>query len=112
MATKVKTLRLPEDVIVIVEGFPGDSFTDKFVSAVRLLGCDREMLEKQIKDLEHERQRKYTALADMGKLMRKRDDIQRGLDDVAWRLSEVSRMCRAVEGVVSEWTSPDTSNSK
>lgn len=112
MATKVKTLRLPEDVIVTVDGFPGESFTDKFVSAVRLLGRDREMLERQVKILECQRLKKYLALADMDKLMRKRDDIQRGLDDVAWRLSEVSRMCRVVEGVVSEWTSSDTSNSK
>ena len=112
MATKVKTLRLPEDIIVTVEGFPGESFTDKFVSAVRLLGRDREMLERQVEILECQRLKKYLALADMDKLMRKRDDIQRGLDDVAWRLSEVSRMCRVVEGVVSEWTSSDTSNSK
>lgn len=112
MATKVKTLRLPEDVIVTVEGFPGESFTDKFVSAVRLLGRDREMLKRQVEILECQRLKKYLALADMDKLMRKRDDIQRGLDDVAWRLSEVSRMCRVVEGVVSEWTSSDTSNSK
>lgn len=112
MATKVKTLRLPEDVIVTVEGFPGESFTDKFVSAVRLLGRDREMLERQVEILECQRLKKYLALADMDKLMRKRDDIQRGLDDVAWRLSEVSRMCRVVEGAVSEWTSSDTSNSK
>lgn len=112
MATRVKTLRLPEDVIETVEGFPGDSFTDKFVSAVRLLGRDREKLEKQLKELEHERQQKYAALADMGKLLRKRDDIRRGLDDVGWRLSEVSRMCRAVEGVVQDWTSSDTSYNK
>lgn len=112
MATKVKTLRLPEDVIVTVEGFPGDNFTEKFIYMARLIGRNRQELERQVKILECQRLKKYLALADMDKLMRKRDDIQRGLDDVAWRLSEVSRMCRVVEGVVSEWTSSDTSNSK
>ena len=38
MATRVKTLRLPEDVIETIEQFPGESFTDKFVTAARLLG--------------------------------------------------------------------------
>lgn len=112
MATRVKTLRLPEDVCQTIEQFPGENFTEKFVAAVRLLGRDREKLEKQLRDMEHERQLQYAALADMSKLMRKRDSIQRSLDDVSWRLSEVSHMCKAVEGVVSDWTSSDTSNSK
>ena len=38
LATKVKTLRLPEDVCQTVESFPGENFTEKFVAAARLLG--------------------------------------------------------------------------
>ena len=93
MATRVKTLRLPEDVIEIVEGFSGDSFTDKFVSAVRLLGRDRENLERELHDLELERQQKLLRLADLGKLCRKRDSIQRSLDEICWKMSGLAKAC-------------------
>ena len=110
MATRVKTLRLPEDVIETIETFPGESFTDKFVAAARLLGRDREKLVKQLDDLEQERQQKAARLADMSKLLRKRDSIQRALDEISWRMSEVSHTCKNVQGVASEWASSDTSN--
>ena len=48
MATKVKTLRLPEDVCQTVESFPGENFTEKFVAAARLRGRDRERLIKAV----------------------------------------------------------------
>lgn len=110
MATQVKTLRLPEDVVALIEQFPGDSFSGKFISAARLLGRDREVLEKQLRDLEQERAKQYAALADMDKLLRKRDGIQRTLDDVSWRLSEASRMCKNMESILAHWPPQDTSN--
>lgn len=55
MATKVKTLRLPEDVCQTVESFPGENFTEKFVAAARLLGRDRERLIKENAILEEKR---------------------------------------------------------
>ena len=64
VATKVKTLRLPEDVIETIEQFPGENFTDKFIAAVRLLGRDREKLVKQLDDLEHDRQQKLARIAE------------------------------------------------
>ena len=93
MATTVKTLRLPPDVIDTIEGFPGDSFTEKFVSAARLLGRDRERLEKELHDLEQERQQKLLRLADLGKLSRKRDSIQRSLDEISWKMSDLAKAC-------------------
>ena len=110
MATRVKTRRLPEDVIETIETFPGESFTDKFVAAARLLGRDREQLEKSLRDMEQQRARQYAALADMDKLLRKRDGIQRTLDDVSWRLSEASQMCKNMESILSHWPPQDTSN--
>lgn len=93
MATTVKTLRLPPDVIDTIEGFPGDSFTEKFVSAARLLGRDRQRLEKELRDLEQERQQKLLCLADLGKLSRKRDSIQRSLDEISWKMSDLAKAC-------------------
>lgn len=93
MATTVKTLRLPPDVIDTIEGFPGDSFTVKFVSAARLLGRDRQRLEKELHDLEQERQQKLLRLADLGKLSRKRDSIQRSLDEISWKMSDLAKAC-------------------
>ena len=93
MATTVKTLRLPPDVIDTIEGFPGDSFTEKFVSAARLLGRDRQRLEKELHDLEQERQQKLLRLADIGKLSRKRDSIQRSLDEISWKMSDLAKAC-------------------
>lgn len=93
MATTVKTLRLPPDVIDTIEGFPGDSFTEKFVSAARLLGRDRQRLEKELHDLEQERQQKLLRLADLGKLSRKRDSIQRSLDEISWKMSDLAKAC-------------------
>ena len=112
MATTVKTLRLPLDVIDTIEGFPGDSFTEKFVSAARLLGRDRQRLEKELHDLEQERQQKLLRLADIGKLSRKRDSIQRSLDEISWKMSDLSRVCTATCGTAQQVLQADTSNSK
>ena len=71
MATKVKTLRLPEDVCQTVESFPGENFTEKFVAAARLLGRDRERLIKENAILEEKRKQQYVKLCDMDKLLRK-----------------------------------------
>ena len=109
LATKVKTLRLPEDVCQTVESFPGENFTEKFVAAARLLGRDRERLIKENAILEEKRKQQYVKLCDMDKLLRKRDNIQRGLEEIGWRMSDVVHTCRTVSEVVNEWTAQDTS---
>ena len=110
LATKVKTLRLPEDVCQTVESFPGENFPEKFVAAARLLGRDRERLIKENAILEEKRKQQYVKLCDMDKLLRKRDNIQRGLEEIGWRMSDVVHICRTVSEAVNEWTAQDTSN--
>lgn len=112
MATTVKTLRLPPDVIDTIEGFPGDSFTDKFVSAARLLGRDRQRLEKELHDLEQERQQKLLRLADLGKLSRKRDSIQRSLDEISWKMSDLAKACTSTCDTGVHILQSDSSDSK
>lgn len=112
MATTVKTLRLPPDVIDTIEGFPGDSFTEKFVSAARLLGRDRERLEKELHDLEQERQQKLLRLADLGKLSRKRDSIQRSLDEISWKMSDLAKACTSTCDTGIHILQSDSSDSK
>lgn len=112
MATTVKTLRLPPDVIDTIEGFPGDSFTEKFVSAARLLGRDRLRLEKELHDLEQERQQKLHRLADIGKLSRKRDSIQRSLDEISWKMSDLAKACTATCDTGVHILQSDSSDSK
>lgn len=90
LATKVKTLRLPEDVIETIEQFPGENFTDKFVAAARLLGRDREKLVKQLDDLGHDRQQKLARIADMGKFTSKYSYLQQQLKDIGWRMSAMT----------------------
>ena len=46
----------------------------------------------------------------MDKLLRKRDNIQRGLEEIGWRMSDVVHICRTVSEAVNEWTAQDTSN--
>ena len=112
MATTVKTLRLPPDVIDTIEGFPGDSFTEKFVSAARLLGRDRGRLEKELHDLEQERQQKLLRLADLGKLSRKRDSIQRSLDEISWKMSDLAKACTSTCDTGVHILQSDSSDSK
>lgn len=112
MATTVKTLRLPPDVIDTIEGFPGDSFTEKFVSAARLLGRDRLRLEKELHDLEQERQQKLLRLADLGKLSRKRDSIQRSLDEISWKMSDLAKACTSTCDTGVHILQSDSSDSK
>lgn len=112
MATTVKTLRLPPDVIDTIEGFPGDSFTEKFVSAARLLGRDRQRLEKELHDLEQERQQKLLRLADIGKLSRKRDSIQRSLDEISWKMSDLAKACTSTCDTGVHILQSDSSDSK
>ena len=111
MATQVKTLRLPEDVVETINGFPGRSFTEKFVAAARLLGRDREKLQQELRDMEQEKQRKLIYLADLGKITRKKECVQRALDEICWKMSEVQRMCKTVQDATSTLTS-DSSDSK
>ena len=112
MATTVKTLRLPPDVIDTIEGFLGDSFTEKFVSAARLLGRDRGRLEKELHDLEQERQQKLLRLADLGKLSRKRDSIQRSLDEISWKMSDLAKACISTCDTGVHILQSDSSDSK
>lgn len=102
LATRVKTLRLPEDVCQTIEQFPGDNFTAKFVAAARLLGRDREKLEKQLQEIEHLQQQKCVALADMDKLLRKRDSIVRSLDEISWKISGTVQACKVLQEASAE----------
>ena len=112
LATKVKTLRLPEDVCQTVESFPGENFTEKFVAAARLLGRDRERLEQELHDLEQERQQKLLRLADIGKLSRKRDSIQRSLDEISWKMSDLAKACTSTCDTGVHILQSDSSDSK
>ena len=111
LATKVKTLRLPEDVIETIETFPGESFTEKFVAAVRLLGRDREKLVKQLDDLEHDRQQKLARIADMGKFTSKYSYLQQQLKDIGWRMSAIENKSRELLKAYDEVFGADSSNS-
>ena len=111
MATKVKTLRLPEDVIETIEQFPGENFTDMFVAAVRLLGRDREKLVNQLDDLEHERQQKLARVADMGKFTSKYSYLQQQLKDIGWRMSAIENKSRELLKAYDEVFGVDSSNS-
>ena len=48
LATQVKTLRLPEDVVETINDFPGSTFTEKFVAAARLLGRDPGTVSREV----------------------------------------------------------------
>lgn len=111
LATQVKTLRLPEDVVETINDFPGSTFTEKFVATARLLGRDREKLQQQLQNMEQEKQRKLLYLADLGKITRKKENIQCTLDEIFWKMSEVQRMCKTVQGATSTLVS-DSSDSK
>ena len=111
LATKVKTLRLPEDVIETIEQFPGENFTDKFVAAVRLLGRDREKLVSQLDDVEHERQQKLARVADMGKFTSKYSYLQQQLKDIGWRMSAIENKSRELLKAYDEVFGVDSSNS-
>lgn len=111
LATKVKTLRLPEDVIETIEQFPGENFTDKFVAAVRLLGRDREKLVNQLDDLEHERQQKLARVADMGKFTSKYSYLQQQLKDIGWRMSAIENKSWELLKAYDEVFGVDSSNS-
>ena len=111
LATKVKTLRLPEDVCQTVESFPGENFTEKFVAAARLLGRDREKLVKQLDDLEHERQQKLARVADMGKFARNFNYLQQQLKDIGWRMSAIENKSRELLKAYDEVFGADSSNS-
>ncbi len=108
MATRVKTLRLPEDVIATIETFPVESFTDKFVAAARLLGREREKLVKQLDALEHERQQKLARIADMGKYTGKYSYLQQ-LNDVCWRMSAIENKSRELMKAYDEVFGVDSS---
>ena len=108
LATQVKTLRLPEDVVETINDFPGSTFTEKFVATARLLGRDREKLQQQFENMEQE---KLLYLADLGKITRKKENIQCTLDEIFWKMSEVQRMCKTVQGATSTLVS-DSSDSK
>ena len=112
MATRVKTLRLPDDVCQTIESFPGENFTEKFIAAARLLGRDREKLLKQLDDLEHERQQKLARLADMGKFSRQCSYIQQGLNDICWKMTDVVNRSKNLVETFDEITDAGTSNSK
>lgn len=111
LATRVKTLRLPEDVIETIEQFPGDNFTDKFVAAARLLGRDREKLVKQLDNLEHDRQQKLARIADMGKFTSKYSYLQQQLKDIGWRMSAIENKSRELLKAYDEVFGADSSNS-
>ena len=70
----------------------------------------RERLIKENAILEEKRKQQYVKLCDMDKLLRKRDNIQRGLEEIGWRMSDVVHTCRTVSEAVNEWTAQDTSN--
>lgn len=112
LATRVKTLRLPDDVCQTIESFPGENFTEKFVAAARLLGRDREKLLKQLDDLEHDRQQKLARIADMGKFTSKYSYLQQQLNDVCWRMSAIENKSRELLKAYDEVFGADTSNSK
>lgn len=94
LATQVKTLRLPPDVIELIESFPGNSFTDKFVHAARCFA--------DISRLEEKRQQKVIQLTDMDKLLRKRDSIVRSLDEITWKISGTVQACKVLQEASAE----------
>lgn len=112
MATTVKTLRLPDDVVHTIETFPGSNFTEKFVAAARLLGRDREKLEQELHGLEQERQRKIARLADLGKFAQRCSYIEQGLHDVCWKMTDVVNRSKNLVETYDEIIGADTSNSK
>ena len=84
---------------------------DSIRAIARLLGRDREELQQQLQNMEQEKQRKLLYLADLGKITRKKENIQCTLDEIFWKMSEVQRMCKTVQDATSTLVA-DSSHSK
>ena len=84
---------------------------DSIRAIARLLGRDREKLQQQLQNMEQEKQRKLLYLADLGKITRKKENIQCTLDEIFWKMSEVQRMCKTVQDATSTLVA-DSSHSK
>ena len=74
-------------------------------------GATGRKLQQQLQNMEQEKQRKLLYLADLGKITRKKENIQCTLDEIFWKMSEVQRMCKTVQGATSTLVS-DSSDSK
>lgn len=100
LGTISKTLRLPEDVVAVIESFPGDTFTEKFVACSRLLGRDRTKLEGQVKELTWKRQRLLREISDLSVAEQKLRKVSASLTEVNQLLSTIRYDCVACRDVV------------
>lgn len=92
----------------MIEALPGENFTEKFVSTVRVLVIQRVELEADLKRLERERQRKFTELSDLDALVRKANTIRQNLDRIQFDIISCQRDAKTLrEGLEQVKASSD-----
>lgn len=104
LATKSKTLRLPDDVIDMIDKYPGDTFTEKFITCVRLCDQRRDDVQREIVRLEKRRDALRQSVCDVGTLETQRRRLDTLMQQINWKVSEAMRIANTLHQDVNDYT--------
>ena len=107
MATISKTLRLTPETIEMINSFEGDTFAAKFAAMVDLVYTHREILTKEIKDLQAEKSHLAAEVADFKVVIDYSLRLAAKLNNISWSLNDCKRMSDGMQKCMARISGQD-----
>lgn len=104
MATAVKSIRLPKEIVEEIEKWPGNTFTDKIVIMVRSVSIDREGLLQDIARMKSEKAKLVADVYDLVRALEKLRSINSSFSEIYNLMIRTKERCKTYADVIDRVT--------
>lgn len=104
MATKIKSIRLPMEVVEQIEKWPGDTFTDKLILMVRSVSIDRDGLLQDIGRMKSEKAKLVADVYDLNRAAEKLRSINSSFSEIYNLMIRTKERCKTYSEVIDRVT--------
>lgn len=104
MATKLKSIRLPQEIVEEIEKWPGNTFTEKIIIMVRSVSLDREGLLQDIDKMKSQKAKLVADVYDLDRALEKLRSINSSFSEIHNLMIRTKEHCKIYADVMDRVT--------
>lgn len=104
MATVLKSIRLPQEIVEEIEKWPGNTFTEKIVIMVRSVSIDRDGLLQDIDRMKSQKAKLVADVYDLDRALEKLRSINGAYSEIYTLMVRTKDRCKIYADVMDRVT--------